>query len=145
QKKICLCSARSVELYWKKFSAPLLDRIDLRVKVDVPDQDEVDAAASWSTEELRRPIARAIQAQRDRGIYRNSCLKPEEVHRHCWLEKDVQSLLTAAASRYDFSPRATASCKKIARTIADMEGSEKISPEHMAEAVDLRKLTGVLD
>ncbi|MBR5965865.1 MAG: YifB family Mg chelatase-like AAA ATPase [Treponema sp.] len=144
-KKICLCSSRSIELYWKKFSAPLLDRIDLRVKVDVPDQDEVEAAASWSTQELRRPIARAVKAQRDRGIYRNSRLAPEEISRYCWLENDVQRLLTAAASRYDFSPRATASCKKIARTIADMEGSEKISLEHMAEAVDLRKLTGVLD
>ena len=145
EKKICLCSARSIELYWKKFSAPLLDRIDLRVKVDIPDQDEEPAAASWSTEDLRRPIARAIQAQRDRGIYRNSCLKPEEMPRYCHLERGAQDFLAAAAERYDFSPRALASCKKIARTIADMEGSENITEEHMAEAVDLRKVSGVLD
>ncbi|MBO7122116.1 MAG: YifB family Mg chelatase-like AAA ATPase [Treponema sp.] len=144
QKKICLCSLRSVELYWKKFSAPLLDRIDLRVKVDIPDQDE-EAAALWSTQDLRLPIARAVKAQRERGIYRNSRMRPEEIQVFCPLESGADRLLTAAASRYDFSPRALASCKKIARTIADMEGSQKITEEHVAEAVDLRKLTGVLD
>ena len=144
-KKLCLCSTRSVELYWKKFSAPLLDRIDLRVKVDVPDQEADCGGPAWSTQELRRPIARAIKAQRERGIYRNARLKPEEIFRHCGLESGAKDLLEDAAARYDFSPRALASCKKIARTIADMEGSQKITEEHMAEAVDLRKITGVLD
>jgi len=143
-KKVCLCSARSIELYWKKFSAPLLDRIDLRVRVDLPDQDGASRPLGCSTDDLRLPIARAVKAQRSRQACKNARLRPEEIPEICKLSSQAQSLLQDAACRYDFSPRAIASCKKIARTIADMEQSPQIAAEHMAEAVDLRKVTGIL-
>jgi len=144
QKKICLCSSRSVELYWRKFSAPLLDRIDLRVKVDLPDQDE-SPAFSWSTQELRALVARAVKAQRARGAGKNARLGPENIEAFCDLDNEAARLLAEASERYDFSPRAAAACRKIARTIADMGESPKILAEHVAEAVDFRKRTGVLD
>lgn len=141
-KKMCLCSGRSVELYWKKFSAPLLDRIDLRVHVDLPDESLFEKGVS--ARELRVKIARAVAVQRARQGCRNASLNAEGVSRHCALGPSVQRRLEAAVLRYDLSPRAAASCKKLARTIADMDGSAAILDEHMAEAVDFRRVNGVL-
>lgn len=142
EKKLCLCSARSVELYWKKFSAPLLDRMDIRVKMDIPDPGT--QAEVWSTMDLRLPIARAVKVQRRRQGGKNARLRPEEIPEICRLSGQAEGLLLSAARRYDFSPRALASCRKVARTIADMEESPQISAEHMAEAIDLRKESGIL-
>ena len=144
EKKICLCSVRSVELYWKKFSAPLLDRVDLRVRVDIPDQEEPLCQPSLSTSELRTAVARAVKAQRQRQACKNARLGPDQIPEICRLSCQAQSLLQAAVRRYDFSPRAAASCQKVARTIADMEQSPRIEAEHMAEAVDLRKTSEIL-
>lgn len=143
QKKVCLCSLRSVELYWKKFSAPLLDRVDLRVRVDIPDEEEGGGQA-FSVAELRVKIARAAKAQRERQGKKNAKLNPEETRRFCALSPEAQECLESAVRRLDFSPRAAASCKKTARTIADMDGSDAILASHMAEAVDFRRFEGIL-
>lgn len=142
-KKVCLCSSRSVEMYWKKFSAPLLDRIDIRVKVDLPDCEERERRA-FSVKDLRPKIARAIRIQRERQKTRNARLGPAEISLYCRLGKESKEILDSAVLRHDFSPRAAAACSKIARTIADMEDSLEILPEHMAEAVDFRRVEGVL-
>lgn len=143
-KKVCLCSGRSIELYWRKFSAPLLDRIDLRVKVDLPDPDE-RGRKMCSAGVLRPKIARAVRIQRERQGFKNASLGPREISIYCPLDGEAKEMLDDAAMRHDFSPRASASCVKLARTIADMEGSEKILAEHVAEAVDFRRTNGVLD
>lgn len=142
-KKICLCSLRSVELYWKKFSAPLLDRIDLRVRVDIPEGEEAPETF-WSTNDLRLLVAKAVKIQRQRGC-KNARLSPEALSVVCALNQDADKILQEASLEHDFSPRAVSACKKIARTIADMDGSPKILSEHMAEAVDYRKTSGILD
>jgi magnesium chelatase family protein len=144
--KICLCSARSVEQYWKKFSGPLLDRIDIRVPVFPPGNpqsaEQKFALTDASTESLRNDIARAVAAQRRRqGVY-NSALLAEGVSRYCALSPDAENTLAEAAIMYGFSSRSTASCRKIARTIADMAGNETISIEHIREAVFFRKNDG---
>ena len=143
EKKICLCSSVAIENYWKKFSAPLLDRIDLRVKVDLPGQDALSGPA-WTAKDLRVQIARAVKTQRARQSCKNARLSPEEVSAFCALGTEAEAVLQKAVLRYDFSPRAAVSCKKIARTIADMEGSEAILPSHISEAVDFRRVNGVL-
>lgn len=143
EKKICLCSARSIELYWKKFSSPLLDRVDLRVKVDIPEEDS-QMKCICSANELRKGIAKAVKAQRGRQSVKNARLSPEETASFCVLSEEARERLDEAVLRHDFSPRAAAACKKIARTIADMEGSEKIMGAHMAEAVDFRRVSGLL-
>lgn len=143
EKKLCLCSSRSIENYWKKFSAPLLDRIDLRVKVDLADEENSAPRQNYSTNVLRQKIAVATKIQRERQGIKNARLKPEQIREICVCTDEAREMLERAASRHDFSPRASAACYKIARTIADMESSQKIAAEHMAEAIDLRKFEGV--
>ena len=160
---VCLCSARSVELYWNKFSAPLLDRIDIRIPVDnecahdslhrtAPCSIDAFAAAQQkasdarscsgkhlSTAELRVAIARAVKIERRRQGCRNARLTPQEVVEHCRTTKEARTLLDNAVLRYSFSARAVSSCLKIARTVADMDDSDVIQEAHMKEAVSYRK------
>lgn len=141
-EKICLCSAHSVEQYWRKFSGPLLDRMDIRIHV----QSRPDAAsqeASRSTKELRIQVARAVAAQRRRqGGRKNARLSPSETAAWCTLPKTAQLLLDEAGRKNGFSPRATAACLKLARTIADMEGKEHIDESSLQEAILYRRTEG---
>jgi magnesium chelatase family protein len=141
--KICLCSGKSIDQYWKKFSAPLLDRIDLRVFVENQSetQEEIEQRKDLlTTEEIREGIARAVKVQRKRQGTKNARLSPQEILDYCVMEKDVRDVLDKAISRYGFSPRAISSCIKVARTIADIAGSEKICATHIAEATEFHKL-----
>lgn len=141
--KLCLCSAKSVEMYWKKFSAPLLDRVDLRVFVENNSENNVDAENREglnSTFEIRKGIGKAVRMQRNRQGCRNAVLTPQQIGEFCKLDDSGKSLLDKAVLRYGFSPRATASILKISRTIADIAGCEKIEAEHVKEAVSFRKL-----
>ncbi len=134
--KLCLCSARSIEQFWKKFSAPLLDRIDIRLHVDLPDTQE-DTPLDIMT--LRTPIAHAVSVQRRRQGKRNAHLTPQEVLMYCVMSDEAREILDKAQDMYSLSQRAVSGCMKIARTIADMDGSEKIEAVHMKEAVHYRK------
>lgn len=141
--KICLCSAKSVEQYWKKFSAPLLDRIELRVFVennsDNPDADAVREGLQ-TTEELRAGIRTAITKQRKRQGHRNSKLSPKEISEFCSVSSEGEVILEKAINRYGFSPRAISSILKVARTAADIEDCDEIKNKHLAEAIEYRKL-----
>lgn len=149
ETKICLCSARAVEMYWKKFSGPLLDRIDIRVKVEAKTYDETCEIKENSADklplatiELRKKIARGIKNQRNRQGFKNSLLKPDEIIKYCLATKEADFFLQQEAERQALSPRAVSSCLKVARTIADMENSTNIQLEHLKEAVDFRKCQG---
>lgn len=145
--KLCLCSTRAIELYWKKFSAPLLDRIDIRVVVENEFENSTDEILTTenSTDEihgtsfLRRAIAKAVKAQRLRRSHNNAHLTAEEIKMFCELSESARALLRKESARYGFSVRAQTSCIKMARTIADMEGSENIGDAHIAEAIEYRK------
>ena len=140
--KICLCSPRAVELYWKKFSAPLLDRIDIRVHAE-NESDKTEekplVQKNFSTNELRKGIARATKAQRKRQGKKNARLVPSEIAEFCKLDNESKSVLDNASLRYGFSPRAISSCLKLSRTIADMEERENIIFKDVMEAVSMRK------
>ena len=145
--KLCLCSAKAIEQYWKKFSAPLLDRIDLRVPVenksescDEGNSENDERKGFNSTEEIRKKIAKAVKMQKKRQNVKNAKLSPQNIEDFCKLNEDGRELLQKSVERYGFSPRAIASCLKVARTIADMEEKEFILPAHLAEAIDFRKL-----
>ena len=143
KSKVCLCSSKSIDQYWKKFSAPLLDRIELRVFVENNSESENPAEERErliSTDEIRRGIARAVKIQRKRQCGRNEKLMPNEVQEFCELSASAQRVLDNAVLRYGFSPRAVSGCMKVSRTIADIEGSQTIQKEHVAEAVEYRKL-----
>jgi magnesium chelatase family protein len=174
--KLCLCSMKSVEQYWRKFSGPLLDRIDIRVHVDGStentmigeksrphpceaccDQTNCDncekiqnvesdsTGERISTRQLREKIADAILIQRERQGKRNAHLAPQEILEFCKLNHNEQAFLDSAVQNKDLSQRAISSILKLSRTIADMEQSEKIRNEHLAEAIRLRQDSGPLD
>ena len=141
--KICLCSSKSIDQYWKKFSAPLLDRVDLRVFVEnnTDEKGETqDRTSLRTTEEIRQGVARAVIAQRKRQGIKNARLAPQEILEHCPISKEVQEVLDKGVMRYGFSPRSVSSCIKVARTIADIAGSTNILPEHMSESIAYHKL-----
>ena len=145
--KICLCSLKSIDQYWKKFSAPLLDRVDLRVFVENKLEDGCEPEPRpglTTTEELRQGIARAVKAQRKRQGLKNTQLSPQEILDHCLLDPEGRKALDNATLRYGFSPRSIASCLKVARTIADIAGSKDIQQEHMQEAIEFHELCSTL-
>lgn len=139
--KLCLCSAKSIEQYWKKFSAPLLDRIDIRVFVEnESDTNYEERKILKTTDEIRSGVAKAIKIQRERQSYKNTKLSPNDIQKYCSLSAECKKLLEKASLRYGFSPRAVSSCIKIARTIADLAESQKIRENHLEEAIKFRKL-----
>lgn len=145
--KICLCSLKSIDQYWKKFSAPLLDRIDLRVFVENKNDESIEIEERpglTTTEEIRTGVACAIKAQRKRQGIKNSRLSPQEILDFCPLDAEARKVLDNATLRYGFSPRAISSCLKVARTIADISVSQNITAEHMQEAIDFHKLCSTL-
>lgn len=169
--RICLCSARAIEMYWKKFSGPLLDRIDIRIKVEGNSgNDKTDGYSgnkkidrysgnektdgltedsarnpSLSTFELRKKIALGLKTQRLRQGFKNALLKPDEIIKYCKITKEASEFLEKETERNDFSPRAVSSCLKVSRTIADMDCSDYIELIHIQEAVDLRKCEGGIE
>ncbi len=149
--KICLCSQRAVDQYWKKFSSPLLDRVDIRFPVFgnavslVKSRDEINRHESVSSAELRKDIARAVKTQLERQGKKNSRLLPEEIQYYCKLSAECKDILAKAVEKNDFSARAVHSCMKLARTIADMAGSFDIRAQDLEEAIGLRKTEGSID
>ena len=136
--KICLCSARSIDQYWRKFSSPLLDRVELRVHV-LRDEEETPV----DIEHERKSIARAIKIQRERGVY-NSRMSPQEVALYCKLGKQTQAFLDEKEWS-GLSPREIQNLLKVARTIADMNGDLNIRIGHLREAYELHHKTFSLD
>lgn len=142
KNKLCLCSSKSVEQYWKKFSAPLLDRIDLKVFVDNESED-VDSIGVrdglQTTEEIRIGVKRAVSIQRKRQNKKNGDLFQNEIETFCKLDAESNEILEKAVLRYGFSPRSISSLKKVARTIADIAGEQNINGKAMAEAIEFKK------
>jgi len=140
ESKVCLCSTHSVEQYWKRFSGPLLDRVDIRIHVDFPKSDEAE-----TTYNLRKKIARAVKVQRERQKKKNARLLPNEIETYCSICPEGSRILEKAAQKYGLSPRGVSACLKLARTIADLEGVDEITVEAIEEAVQYRKRAGGID
>lgn len=139
ETKVCLCSARAVEMYWKKFSAPLIDRIDLRVAVKNESENDNTDHTSITTAQLRVDIARAVKAQRARQGKKNAKLTMDEIEKYCAIDEESKTLLARAENRYGLSPRSITSVLKTSRTIADMEGCDSIQRAHIEEAIRFRR------
>ena len=115
--KMCLCSEHSIEQYWMKFSAPLLDKIAVRMFVG-----EQDAGQNYSARELRGMIKRAWKAQLSRGKW-NNLLVPEEV---MFNEQAAEILRKWLEEHPDLSYRRVANIKRVARTVQDMQEQESV-------------------
>lgn len=132
--KICLCSAKSIDQYWRKFSSPLLDRVDIRVNMYEP-----GSQAGWTVNEMRNAVGKAVKTQFDRQGKFNNDLSPSEIAQTIVLSEECQSLVDKAKERYGLSPRAVTSILKVARTYSDVFGETDISVNAIQTAIDLRK------
>ena len=144
--KPCVCSHGQVQKYLNRISGPLLDRIDLQIEViPVPFEKMSDARPGESSEAIRQRVvaARRIQEERYRevpGIYCNAQMTSKLLALHARPDTAGLALLKNAMTRLNLSARAYDRILKVARTIADLEGSESILPMHLAEAIGYRNL-----
>ena len=140
----CTCSPYEIRRYRKRLSGPFLDRIDLFVDVPRLTREELlSRPRGESSESVRARVIAARRIQWDRmkgrsGRFSNAQLDPREVARYCALEKEAKGLLELAIDRFALSARGYTRVLKVARTIADLEGSEKIRDAHIAEAIQYR-------
>ena len=132
----CRCSPASVERYRGRLSGPLLDRFDLRVAVARLDGSELLAAGGEQSAVVRNRIVRAREIQRIRGAL-NRDLQRDSLDAMSW-EAEARSLLAAAVDRWGLTGRGWDRVRRVARTIADLAGSERIGGDHVAEALSLR-------
>lgn len=139
--RVCLCSKHSIELYWKKFSQPLIDRIDLRI---IPDGNE-DEVNCYTTEQARHLVATAYKTQIARQGKKNALLTIDEVENFCidLLSEKAKEIYGKIDDGVSYSPRALNSILKVSRTIADMNSRELIFSEDIKEAIQLRQKTPV--
>ena len=142
----CTCSESTVSRYQKRISGPMLDRIDIFAEVPRVDYEKLSSAAVGETSAAVRDrveYTRGLQAERFRGT-RFTCnaeMTPAEVREHCQSKLDDQSqqLLRLAMTQLSLSARAFHRILKLARTIADMAGSDVIASAHLAEAIQYRQ------
>lgn len=135
EDKICLDSATSIEQYWKKFSAPLLDRMDIQKFVERKNPDSTDNR-TISSEEMRENIKKAYEIQRERGVY-NRDLSPSQIQDYCKLDEESQKFFDSSVEKNGFSMRKTSQALKVALTIANMDGRTQINLEDLKESVSL--------
>jgi magnesium chelatase family protein len=142
----CQCSPERVRAYRARLSGPLLDRIDVHVSLPPTEVASLQGAPGESTAEVRQRVERARSVQRARALERevtgttNAALTPRDVERVASLCATGASMLAAAVSRLGLSARAYGKVVRVARTIADLDGSTAIAPSHVAEAIGLRVL-----
>ncbi len=145
-EKECTCSAQMVQRYLNKVSGPLLDRIDLHVEVTPVSFNELSSQkTSENSLAVRERVikAREVQAKRfegHEGTYSNAQMSSKLLKEICTINTIGQTLLKAAMDKLNLSARAYDRILKVSRTIADLEGSEDIKPEHLAEAIQYRSL-----
>lgn len=145
-KHQCTCTPWEIKRYMSKISGPLLDRIDLHVEVPSISYSELwGKKDEESTVAVRKRVldARLLQIKRfkeDPPLRVNADMGPKEVEKFCHLDESSKVLLKNAVERFGLSARAFHRVLKVARTIADLEGSTEIKPQHTAEAIQYRIL-----
>lgn len=146
----CQCSDQAIQRYMGKISGPLLDRIDIHIECPaIPYQELISEANGESSAMIRARViqAREIQQKRfeplqrnGRPIYCNANMHTPDIRRFCKIDDKGAELMKRAIARLGLSARAYDRILKVARTIADTTGSEKILPEHIGEAIQYRSL-----
>ena len=142
----CVCMPGQIQRYMNKISGPLLDRIDIQVEITpVPFKDISQAAQGESSSVIRERVIRARQMQEQRfkevkGVYSNAQMSERMIHLFAEPDTEGIELLRTAMERLSLSARAYNRILKVARTIADLEQSETVKSQHLAEAISYRNL-----
>ncbi|HPA11718.1 MAG TPA: YifB family Mg chelatase-like AAA ATPase [Bacteroidales bacterium] len=142
----CVCGPGVVQKYLNKISGPLLDRIDIHVEVvPVPFRELSEARSAEPSADVRQRVIKARQIQekrysKNKGIHCNAQITSKMLREICKIDSVGQELLKNAMEKLNLSARAYDRILKVSRTIADIDGSEKIKPEHLAEAIQYRSL-----
>ncbi|MGI6479236.1 MAG: YifB family Mg chelatase-like AAA ATPase [Salinivirgaceae bacterium] len=144
-EKQCVCPPGMVKKYLNRISGPLLDRIDLHIEiVPVPISDLAVSTPSESSASIRERVVKARQIQSERfkkdKIYCNAQMNSKQLSKYVKLNEAGQLMLSNAVEKLGLSARAYDRIKKVARTIADLEGSDAIMNHHIAEAIQYRTL-----
>jgi len=136
----CRCTPAIIQRYLGKISGPLLDRIDIQVEVPaVPFRELRAGEVAESSEDMRKRAARAREIQHARG-YSNARMPTRMIRKQCALDETGERTLEMAMRRMSLSARAHDRILKVARTVADLDGSESIAAKHIAEAIQYRSL-----
>jgi magnesium chelatase family protein len=139
----CRCTPEQIARYRARISGPLLDRIDLQIEVPSLPADQLPARGRETAESsaaVRARVAAAAERQRARQGKPNGDLPPKEVEQYCVPDAQGEALLKSAFARFSLSARAYHRILKVARTIADLAGSQPIAATHVAEAIGYRRL-----
>jgi len=139
----CTCSPATITRYQKRISGPLLDRIDIHIEVPRVDYDKLtDKRLGERSQAIRARVEAAREVQRARftatPLSCNADMGPTEVRKICQLDEEGRGLVRAAMQQLQMSARAFHRILKLARTIADLAGSEDIETPHLAEAIQYR-------
>ena len=140
--KACSCLPGQIQKYQRKLSGPILDRIDLYANVENVDHDKLldkNTTSEPSKQIQQRVIyARTHQAKRFDSGRTNSTMTNQEIKTLAHVSSEAKALLNKAGKQLELSPRAYMRTIKVARTIADLDGSTTVKPEHIAEAIQYR-------
>lgn len=142
----CVCTPGQIQRYMNKISGPLLDRIDIQIEITpVPFKDISRAAPGESSDVIRERVIKARHMQEERfreckGVHCNAQMSERMIHQYAEPGEDGIEMLRMAMERLNLSARAYNRILKVARTIADLEASERVLPQHLAEAISYRNL-----
>ncbi len=145
KRKQCRCSPFQIQNYLSKVSGPLMDRMDVQIEVPAVHYSELIADREVQpSSEMRKKVtsARAIQKERFHGhpIQANAQMSSKQVKKYCVLDKPAEEILYQAMTGLGLSARGHSKILKLARTIADLDGSGAIKVEHVSEAIQYRNL-----
>ena len=144
--KDCVCAPGMVQKYLNKISGPLLDRIDIHLEVvPVPFKKLAEMDTSENSESVRERVLTARKFQEERfpennGVYANAQMTSKLIRKHVLLDEESSELIKNAMDRLGLSARAYDRILKVARTIADLEGEQKVQAHHLSEAIHYRSL-----
>ena len=142
----CTCTPAQIHRYLSRISGPLLDRIDLQCEIEaVPYEQLRETAPGESSAAMRERVTKAREVQKQRFannalIHSNAMMSTKMVRQYCALDAECDKLLEFTMTKLGLSARAYDRILKVARTIADLEGSQDIQKKHLLEAISYRSL-----